>query len=126
VPANGAILAGMLGVYPHDPPTSLFRFVGEDSEKLRPARILHPFGGAGAGQPEDVQVFMNDGSIAVDQMPGQLVVEVFALVGDFAVQLGQLPLQLPVSVGTFPLPGQSPLGAGQFGLRLLAPSPPRR
>jgi hypothetical protein len=63
----------MLGVYPHDPPTSLFRFVGEDSEKLRPARVLHPLGGAGAGQPEDVQVFMNDGSIAVDQMPGRLV-----------------------------------------------------
>jgi len=44
VAAHWTVLACMLGVYPHDPPTSFFRFVGEDLEKLRPTRIQNSFG----------------------------------------------------------------------------------
>ena len=36
MPAHRAVLARMFGVNPHDPPTSFFRFVGEDCEKLGP------------------------------------------------------------------------------------------
>lgn len=42
---------------------------------------------------------MHDGAIPVHQTPGQLVVEVPALVGDLAVLPGQLPLELPTAVG---------------------------
>ena len=63
--AHRAVLAGVLGVYLDDSPTSLFRFVGEDCEKLGPARVVYAFGNVGAGESKDVQVFVNNGSIAV-------------------------------------------------------------
>lgn len=119
MPSHRAVLAGMPGVYPHHPPTSFFRFVGEDLQKLCPPRVLHPLGGAGAGQSEDVQVFVDDGAIAVYEPPGEFVVEVFALVGDFAVQLGYPPSGLTAAVATPLLPGQATLGGGEPGLGLL-------
>jgi len=108
----------MLGVYFHDSPTSLFRFVGEDGKKLPPARVQHPLGEPGAGQAGDVQVFVDNRAIFVDKPPCYFVVEVFALVGDFAVQLGHLLFDL--TIAAFPLlPGQAALGAGKSGLGLL-------
>ena len=69
--AHRAVLAGVLGVYLDDSPTSLFRFVGEDCEKLGPARVVYAFGNVGAGESKDVQVFVNNGSIGIDQPPGR-------------------------------------------------------
>ncbi len=67
VAAHRAVLARILGVYPHHPPTSLFRFVGEDREKLCPARIQHPLGGVASGQAENIQILVNNDAISVDQ-----------------------------------------------------------
>ena len=104
----------MFGVYPNDPPTSFRRFVGEDLEKLGPARVVYALGYIGAGKGLNVQVFVDDGSIAVYQLPGYLVVEVFALVGDLAVELGYLePGLLPAALSLL-LPGKLPLGLGQL------------
>jgi hypothetical protein len=75
----------MSRVYPYDLPTSFFRFVGEDLQELRPTRVVYTFSGVTAGQSDYVQVFMDDGSIAVDEVTGQLVVEVSTLVGDLSV-----------------------------------------
>ena len=109
----------MFGVNPHDPPTSFFRFVGEDLEKLGPARVVYTFGNVGAGESKDVQVFVNNGSIAVYEPPGEFVVEVFALVGDFAVQSGYPPSGLTAAVTAPLFPGKAALGGGEFSLRLL-------
>jgi hypothetical protein len=53
----GGCTPGSPGSRPAYPPKR-FRFAGEDCEKLCPARIQHPLGGAGASQAKNVQVFV--------------------------------------------------------------------
>lgn len=117
--AHRAVLACMFGVYPNDPPTSFLRFVGEDCKKLRPACIQHPFGGAGASQADGVQVFVDDGAIVVDQPPGELVVEVPALVSNFAVELSNPFPSLPVPMAAPLFPRKLPLSPNKLLLRSL-------
>jgi hypothetical protein len=57
----------MFGVYPDDPPTShklspaglTLRFVGEDGQKLRSARIQHSLGRMGVGKAQNVRVLVD-------------------------------------------------------------------
>ena len=90
--ALGAYLARTVWPYRHYSSPGALSLGGEDSYKRGPPRIQHALGEGGAGQAGRVQVFVDDGSILVHQMPGQFVGEVLPLVGDLAVLPGQAGL----------------------------------
>ena len=75
----------------------------------------HPLGEPGAGQA-DGSVFVDNRAISFNKPPCYFVVEVFALVGGSAVQLGHLLSDLTIAVAALLLPGQAALGAGKSGL----------
>lgn len=83
----------MSGVYPHQPPSSQGatayaasrRFSGEDSKKPPISLVMDILGSLETGYARDAQVFLDYGSIAINPLPGNLGVEVLALVGDSSV-----------------------------------------
>jgi hypothetical protein len=80
---------------------------------------VYPFSGIGVGEGEDVQVFVDDGSIAADQPFRKLMVEVFALVGNLAAQLGNPPSDLLMATTTLLRTGKAALRIDKFILSLV-------
>ena len=68
-----------------DPAPSLFRFGTEYAQKGRPACIVHGLGKKAPRHALDVEIFDNDQLVGIDQLPGDLVVEVAPLVGNVFV-----------------------------------------
>ena len=106
VPAEVARLGGVPGVHRDDFTSSFFRFVGDASQQLSPARsqdltIQRSLGGCPVRvetslnirarrrtphQIGDLQLFVNDHVVAVDESTRHLVSEIAALTSDPAMQ----------------------------------------
>lgn len=92
MPTRGAVLTGVFGVNPHDLPPGAFCLGSKDVQESSPACVEYTLRGTRTGQTDDVQVFMGNHPVFVDQPSRSLVVEVFALVGYFAVKGGNASL----------------------------------
>ena len=78
--ATRATALGRTGrVHPHDSSTGAFSLIGELGEERCPTSIVDGAGQHRRCQSLDVQVFDGNQSIAIDDAPSRLVVEVGAL-----------------------------------------------
>src|SRR4051812_31114186 len=64
----------------HQPPTSLFRFVGEHRDELGPSRIVNGLRQHSTSEPLHIQVFDSDHAVSVHQLARFLLLKVAALI----------------------------------------------
>ena len=98
--------------------TSIFRFVREYLEELRPARVVRGLREPGPRDALDVEGFVGDQAVAVYQLTGLLVVEVSSLVRRLLVQTSDFRTSLTAAMGAFLLPGYGALRPPEFLLSL--------
>ena len=115
--AAGTSLAGAVGVNPDQRPTSVFSFVGELGQETAPSGVVDRLGQHPTGQPLDVQVLHGNQVVGVNDLPGDLVVEVRPLVANVNVDPLKFLYGLVPPVAA-PLPtGHLALGSAKSGLR---------
>lgn len=114
MPTATTILRRIPGVYSHNSPTSFFRFEGEDSKKLRPARIMHRLCQSGTRHWRDVQLFVKDGVVLNYQLSSVFMVKVLSLTTHLAVQLGDARPSFVATLRAAPLLAQAALCRFQF------------
>jgi len=110
-PALATTLARVPGVNGHQLATSVFDFVGQQGQQLRPPGIVNGLRQRGAGQGHDVQVFNANQCVSGGQSPREFMREVAPLIGYLAMQARyQRGLFVPVTGELHP--------AGQDSLRV--------
>lgn len=71
-----------------DLPTSFCRFVGKDVEELTPPDIRDGAGQVGLDHVGNLQIFVGNYVVFIDQPPGGFVVKVQPLTADFLMGFG--------------------------------------
>ena len=133
VPAVGAGTTGVAGIHDDDAPTSFFRFVRDHRQELSPPGIVDgsvesglggcPVGcvasfaiGAGFGSSDhvlDVEVFVDDDVVVVDESSRELMQGVGAAVADVAMCGADTLTGLVTPRGTLHFGVDSPLRGGE-------------
>jgi hypothetical protein len=117
--APGTYLAGIPGINQYHPPTGIFRLVCENTEKIPPACIGDTFSKTMIlDHVLNLEVFGEDRTVPIDQLPGDLMMKVAADVSYLLVFSAQERNCFPTAVATLLPAGYSLLGFNQsvFGL----------
>ena len=112
-----ASLRSSARVYFHQPPASVFCFVGEHIDEFRPSCVLDGLRQHSAGKPLHIQIFDGDETVLVDQLARCLVLEVAPLVFHMHMRALKQSNRLAAPGAPFLPPGDLPLSAPQPGLR---------
>lgn len=107
-------------------PASVFCFVGDKSEELRPSCVVNGLRQHSASESLHVQILDGDEAGLVDQLARFLVVEVAPLVSDMNVRALQQQHRFAAPVSALLAPGDLSLAAPQpgFGIPVMPPFSP--
>lgn len=85
--ARAAFLASPARIDSDQLTASLFRFAREESDELRPTRIVHGLGEHPSRQSLHIEILDRDAVVLLDDRSRRLVVEVSTHIGDVRVSL---------------------------------------
>lgn len=106
----------------HQQPTSLFRFVGQHVQEVRPSRIVDRPAQGSASQPFDIQVLDSNQPILVNDLSRFLVVKIAPLISNMVVKSLQQENRLAPAIRSSLASRDASLKPAQFCLSRIQPT----
>lgn len=120
---TGAYLASSPRINLHEQPTSIFRFVGQQSNEVSPSGVENRLTQFWVlRHPVDIQVFDRNESVRVYERPRKVVVEIASLIPDVIMEPLKQQDRFEPAVRSFLSTGNTSLQTSQFCLRPAKPS----